>query len=72
MVAIMIMISTDLTVFLVPCPCNEIVTSRDSAHDWDVLTLGISGNSLTPFPTLGVELGESDELVEESADKTHT
>lgn len=49
---------------------NDIVTSRDPVVNWDVPTLGISGRALRPFPTLGVELGESDELVEEPADKT--
>ncbi|MCJ8749208.1 hypothetical protein PDJAM_G00173750 [Pangasius djambal] len=51
---------------------NDIVTSRDPELNWDVPTLGISGHALPPFPTLGIDLGESDELVEEPADKTQS
>lgn len=38
--------------------------------NWDVATLGISGRARPPFPTLGIDLGESHELVEEPADQT--
>ncbi|GAA6091912.1 ABC transporter F family member 4 isoform X1 [Tachysurus ichikawai] len=51
---------------------NEIVTSMDSEQDWNVPTLGINGNPLTPSPTVGVELGENDELMDIPADKTQS
>lgn len=51
---------------------NDIGTSRNPVLNWEVPTLGIGGHALPPFPTLAIDLGESDELVEEPADKTRT
>lgn len=47
---------------------NAIVTPRYPVLQWKVPKLGSTGNARPPFPTLGLELGESDDLVEEPAD----